>query len=471
MLLVSFGLVSVSSHYIDSCPVITSLVVVEDLITWEQKLLGEQETHPFSSYNAELTLFAFSPTQAPTQSTESVMPTIASVSSAPTYAPSVKAAGDFQSEVEGEFSSNPLIGYAVLIIGLIVALKILSYLYTAVYEMCACHTCPSLGWILGFENQSGYAAVKDREAEGLMKSGAQNVKEEDDDLESATKPKVVEMSEEVINKFEMRFVALEKALELERQKRIEKESELNKVMSELDAAKKKYNSLDEEIRSIKEISSGRDTPKGMSPMAKRSSYSSPSTESASKRRQSTLGRVQGRNNELFSPPTTGDGNNDEAYNLSSEFAAEAKNKPQVIISMLQHPDGVYEGETIDGMANGTGIKKYTDKWAGQIYEGSWRNNRSHGQGSLKWPSGAVYKGEWRNGRIEGKGQYFFADGAIYDGEMKDGKSHGYGKYTYVDGRTYEGQFENDKQHGFGVYRSREGTVLYKGQYVNGKRTA
>ncbi len=224
----------------------------------------------------------------------------------------------------------------------------------------------------------------------------------------------------------------------------------------MDTTKKMYASLDEEIRNIKESGSGRSTPRGVSPMAKRTNDSGPSPESAKRR---------GRNNDLFTPPTLGNRYGDN----SSEFNADAKPELMTVVTALQHPDGEYEGETIDGVANGKGVKRYSGKWTGQVYEGSWRNNRSHGQGSLTWPSGALYTGEWKNGKIEGKGTYFFADGARYEGDMINGKSHGFGKYVYVDGRTYEGHFENDKQNGFGTYRSKEGAVLYKGEYKDGKR--
>jgi hypothetical protein len=38
---------------------------------------------------------------------------------------------------------------------------------------------------------------------------------------------------------------------------------------------------------------------------------------------------------------------------------------------------------------------------GAVYEGNWRLNRPHGQGTMTYPSGIVWRGEWRNGvRVE-----------------------------------------------------------------------
>ena len=35
------------------------------------------------------------------------------------------------------------------------------------------------------------------------------------------------------------------------------------------------------------------------------------------------------------------------------------------------------------------------------YEGKWRANRRHGQGTFTWPSGAVYVGEYKDDRRTG----------------------------------------------------------------------
>lgn len=38
----------------------------------------------------------------------------------------------------------------------------------------------------------------------------------------------------------------------------------------------------------------------------------------------------------------------------------------------------YSGQCKDGMANGFGIKEYGD----ETYEGSWKDNKEHGEGKL-----------------------------------------------------------------------------------------
>lgn len=68
------------------------------------------------------------------------------------------------------------------------------------------------------------------------------------------------------------------------------------------------------------------------------------------------------------------------------------------------------------------MTKSTVRYAdGGFYEGEWKDDIRHGQGTYTWPDGGVYKGEW-----------------------KDGKKHKIGTYTYVNGCiTVEGIYENN----------------------------
>ena len=84
---------------------------------------------------------------------------------------------------------------------------------------------------------------------------------------------------------------------------------------------------------------------------------------------------------------------------------------------------------------------YTD---GAVYEGEWKDGKSHGQGKCTYPDGAAYEGDWKDDKKHGQGKLTYPDGAAYEGDWKDGKKHGQGKYTYADGRRYEGEFQDDK---------------------------
>ena len=53
------------------------------------------------------------------------------------------------------------------------------------------------------------------------------------------------------------------------------------------------------------------------------------------------------------------------------------------------------------------------------YDGMWRANRRHGNGTFTWPSGALYKGEFKNDRRNGSGEINYSDGSKYTGEWRN----------------------------------------------------
>ena len=46
--------------------------------------------------------------------------------------------------------------------------------------------------------------------------------------------------------------------------------------------------------------------------------------------------------------------------------------------------------------------------------------------------GRIYEGEWKDGKTHGQGKETHADGETYEGEWKDGVPHGQGKLTFAD---------------------------------------
>ena len=84
-----------------------------------------------------------------------------------------------------------------------------------------------------------------------------------------------------------------------------------------------------------------------------------------------------------------------------------------------------------------------------VYEGDevtkggivWR----HGQGSMRWASGARYEGGWHNGARHGHGRYVFPDGDVFDGEFLKDRFHGQGTYKSDDGSVFVGRFEEGKK--------------------------
>lgn len=149
-------------------------------------------------------------------------------------------------------------------------------------------------------------------------------------------------------------------------------------------------------------------------------------------------------------------------------------------------DGVYTGETSDGLPHGEGAIEYD---SGDGYEGSFAAGQRNGEGTYTYAGGAVYTGAWKDGAMEGEG-VFTSEAGTYTGSFKAGMFDGYGVYVFANGDRYEGDFvagkrqsdeatltysgggsytgafENDSFHGAGALTFANGDVV-KGTFVNG----
>ncbi len=61
----------------------------------------------------------------------------------------------------------------------------------------------------------------------------------------------------------------------------------------------------------------------------------------------------------------------------------------------------YNGEIVNGQANGKGTKTYKD---GRIFTGIFKNNKREGEGILIRPDGTKYTGMYKNDVQEGLGK-------------------------------------------------------------------
>ena len=132
-----------------------------------------------------------------------------------------------------------------------------------------------------------------------------------------------------------------------------------------------------------------------------------------------------------------------------------------------------EGSTPNEVQEVTGItiRGNPYKWVGQVL-----NGLPHGNGTMTITSGPfegdVYVGACVASRRTGQGHYVWNNGThsggVYDGSWLDDAKSGYGVYTWPDGKVYSGEWVNDKQNGTGCLLSQEGTVLFVGQWMNGR---
>ena len=157
---------------------------------------------------------------------------------------------------------------------------------------------------------------------------------------------------------------------------------------------------------------------------------------------------------------------------------------------IKFADGIYTGDSFDGMRQGYGTMKYnngdvyTGLWEnnkrknkgtctykdGDTYEGYWENDTYEYYGTLTCASGDRYSGTWRSGKLNGPGEYRKADGTSYKGSFKDSKRDGGGLYITVDGDSVTGEFKNDHSHGYTYIRYKDGTramLMYKDGIQNG----
>jgi hypothetical protein len=105
-----------------------------------------------------------------------------------------------------------------------------------------------------------------------------------------------------------------------------------------------------------------------------------------------------------------------------------------------------------------------------LYIGEWALNEQgqkvkHGQGKIIFPGsvnaqgnqvgGEEYEGSWENDKMHGEGCYKFTSGNVYTGQWTEGMMNGFGKMVYADGSVYEGDWKNNLMHGNAVYVDRD----------------
>ncbi|KAJ9451094.1 Protein ACCUMULATION AND REPLICATION OF CHLOROPLASTS 3 [Diplonema papillatum] len=106
---------------------------------------------------------------------------------------------------------------------------------------------------------------------------------------------------------------------------------------------------------------------------------------------------------------------------------------------------VYEGER-DGAGRRCG--KGTLTFPNGIYEGTFLNDRFHGEGVLKLTNGNVYIGEFEGGRYNGKGKMVYYNGKTFVGSLRQGVPDGYGEEVCEE-YTFKGDWFNGTRCGYG----------------------
>ena len=111
--------------------------------------------------------------------------------------------------------------------------------------------------------------------------------------------------------------------------------------------------------------------------------------------------------------------------------------------------------------------------SGHTYQGSWKNNKYHGIGTLYYNNGKImYSGHFYNGEHNGMGIQYASNGKKeYEGEFVMGRREGYGVAfdCQTETKRYDGEWINNKRYGTGLLFDYSGQLFYNGQFCKNKR--
>lgn len=105
-----------------------------------------------------------------------------------------------------------------------------------------------------------------------------------------------------------------------------------------------------------------------------------------------------------------------------------------------------------------------------MYTGQRLNNKKHGFGRIEFRDSSGYEGNWKDDNMHGQGTLYYPGGIkAYEGALVDNRFHGFGHlqganvksfagpWNYKDLRgidgywvRYDGDFQLDKRHGYGI---------------------
>lgn len=125
----------------------------------------------------------------------------------------------------------------------------------------------------------------------------------------------------------------------------------------------------------------------------------------------------------------------------------------------------YEGSMQDGKRHGRGVMTFAN---GSVYDGNYENDTMNGNGTFTWSSGATYTGSFENEMKSGKGIMTFANGDVYTGDFAMDMRNGNGHYQWASGSYYVGAFRNNLMDTRLVDEKGNFVVDENGQYVHGE---
>jgi hypothetical protein len=103
-----------------------------------------------------------------------------------------------------------------------------------------------------------------------------------------------------------------------------------------------------------------------------------------------------------------------------------------------------------------------------VYEGEWKNNAMDGNGRYTYADNSYFQGNFSEG-MQVSGKYSSADGSLeYDGRWKGQMRHGQGTFHISGAYKYTGSWFENARHGKGKCVYSDG-ASYDGEWQNDER--
>ena len=128
----------------------------------------------------------------------------------------------------------------------------------------------------------------------------------------------------------------------------------------------------------------------------------------------------------------------------------------------------WTGACAGGYAEGLGTATFTHDGQAQSFTAYFVHGViPDGHVITRWGKGWSYDGETVGGRFNGTGILTTDSSDRFDGDWKDGKMNGFGVLLRANGERYAGDWKDDKPNGNGELRQADGTLV-SGLFVDGK---
>lgn len=149
--------------------------------------------------------------------------------------------------------------------------------------------------------------------------------------------------------------------------------------------------------------------------------------------------------------------------LHQTYAASGTAQATSFIPMV---GGRYQGPLRGGYPHGEGVFEYSD---GRRFVGQFDNGRLQGKGTMTYPGGRRVEGVYQRDS-EQQVVLYYPDGWKFEGAVAKGVPAGQGVMTRPGGDTLTGRFDaTGGLQGKGLHAAADGSPLYAGPFVDGKR--